>query len=371
MNSLRVLLVTPRYLPIVGGVQNHVYQIARRFAQRDLETTVLTTNPGGQLPTEEKSEGLKIRRVPAWPARRDYYFAPAIYRIIKDGQWDIVHVQSYHTLVAPLAMLAAWRVNIPYVITFHGGGHSSRLRNSLRRGQRLLLRPLLAQADRLIATAHFEISLFSKQLWLPEDHFTLIPNGADLSETILPTPAKVDEGLIVSIGRLERYKGHHRVIKALPGVLEQQPEARLWIMGTGPYQPALWKLAHRLNVAERVEIRALPIADRQGIVSELSRAALVVLLSEYETHPMAILEALALGRPTLVADNSGLRELAQHNWAQAIPLNSTSQQVAEAILDQLSRPQVPPPIDLPTWDRCAADLLALYLEVIRRRECAY
>ena len=371
MNSLRVLLVTPRYLPTVGGIQNHVYQVARRFTQQGVNTTVLTTNPGGQPPVEENSEGLKIRRVSAWPRRRDYYLAPAIYRIIKDGQWDIVHVQSYHTLVAPLAMLAARRANIPYVITFHGGGHSSRLRNGLRRGQRLLLRPLLAQADRLIATAEFEISFFGKQLWLPEDHFALIPNGADLSETIPPTLAAVDEGLIVSIGRLERYKGHHRVIQALPKVLEQQPEARLWIIGAGPYEPSLWKLAHRLNVAERAEIRALPITNRGGIASELSRAALVVLLSEYETQPMAVLEALALGRPVLVADNSGLRELAQRNLAQAIPLNSTPEQVAAAILGQLSQPQAPPGIDLPTWDACAADLLALYLEVIRRRACAY
>ena len=35
----------------------------------------------------------------------DFYVAPGIYRELKRGEWDIVHVQSYHTFVAPLAML--------------------------------------------------------------------------------------------------------------------------------------------------------------------------------------------------------------------------------------------------------------------------
>jgi glycosyltransferase involved in cell wall biosynthesis len=127
----RILFVTPRYFPSVGGVQNHVYQVASRLAWLGIDITVLTTDPSGQLPSSENMDGVKISRVRAWPARQDYYFAPDIYRIITRERWDIVHIQSYHTLVAPLAMFAAWQANLPYVVTFHGGGHSSRLRHSL------------------------------------------------------------------------------------------------------------------------------------------------------------------------------------------------------------------------------------------------
>ena len=100
------------------------------------------------------------------------------------------------------------------------------------------------------------------------------------------------------------------------------------------------------------------------MAEEVSHAALVVLLSEYETHPIAVLEAIALGRPALVAATSGLNEIANKGLAQAIPLDSTSRQVAEAVLDQLRRPQVPPPFKLPTWDECATELLALYQKVV-------
>jgi glycosyltransferase involved in cell wall biosynthesis len=369
MDPLRVLLVTPRYFPYMGGVENHVYQVAQRLARAGVDVTVLTTDPGGQLPTNEQSGGVKIRRVRAWPAKRDYYFAPDICRVITCGSWDIVHIQSYHTLVAPLAMLAALRADIPYVVTFHGGGHSSWLRNALRGIQRVLLRPLLARAERLIAIARFEIAFFGKRLRLPQERFVYIPNGSDISTVVRPAPATTDGTLIASVGRLERYKGHHRIIAALPYILEQRPDVRLWIAGTGPYEPALRRMAKKLGVADRVEIRAIPAIDRERMAMELSKAALVTLLSEYETHPIAALEALALGCSVLVADTSGLSELAGQGFARAIPLASSAEQVAAAVLSLLRQPLAPPRLDLPTWDTCAGDLLALYLNIAQRTQC--
>lgn len=153
--QLRILMVTPRYLPYMGGVENHVYQVARRLVQAGVDITVLTTDPSQQLPMVEQMEGINVRRIAAYPARRDYHFAPALSGLIRRGAWDLVHVQSYHTLVAPLAMWAAWRAGLPYVVTFHGGGHSSALRNRMRGAQQTLLRPLLARAEKLIAVANF------------------------------------------------------------------------------------------------------------------------------------------------------------------------------------------------------------------------
>lgn len=363
---LRVLLVTPRYFPMVGGVENHVYQVARRFAGAGVHATILTTDTTGRLPAYELSEGIQIVRVRAWPAHRDYYLAPDIYPVVTRAGWDIVHIQSYHTLVAPLGMLAAIRANLPFVVTFHGGGHSSQLRNSARGIQRALLRPLLRRADRLVAIARFEIDLYGRELGLPPERFVLIPNGADIPRVDPPPARSPDSSLIASVGRLERYKGHHRLIAALPHILAQRPDARLWIAGEGPYRPELERMAQELGVADRVDIRAIPPVERERMAQELSRAALVVLLSEYETHPLAILEAASLGLPALVADSSGLSELAERGVARAIPLQSSAEQVAAAVLEQLRNPLLPAKIDLPTWDDCAADLLALYQTVTRR-----
>jgi glycosyltransferase involved in cell wall biosynthesis len=363
--ALRVLMVTPRYWPLMGGVETHVFEVARRLVRRGVSITVLTTDPSGQLLPDEVMEGIQVRRVRAWPARRDYYFAPDIIRLIRNDTWDLVHVQSYHTLVAPFAMWAAGLTQIPYVVTFHGGGHSSRLRTALRGPQRTMLRPLLARARRLIALAHFEIDFWSKQLGLPGDRFVCIPNGADLPQlTRSPASPSADRQLIASVGRLERYKGHHRIVAALPYILEACPNVHLWIAGVGPYDSTLRDLAKNLKVDKHVEIRAVPASERAKMAEELSQAALVVLLSEYETHPVAVLEALTLGRPVLVAATSGLGELAERGWARAIPLDSSPRQVADAVLQQLRQPLVPPHIHVPTWDECANGLYALYQQVV-------
>jgi glycogen synthase len=366
--QLRLLTVTPRYFPYTGGVESHVYEVSRRLARAGVQVRVLTTDPSGQLPAYEQQAGVEIVRVWAWPARGDLYFAPAIAGQIQNGRWDIVHVQSYHTLVAPLAMAAAVRAQLPYVVTFHGGGHSSALRRLLRGTQRDMLRPLLARAARLVALAPFEIDWFSATLRLPRSRFALIPNGADLPRP-LPVTADPNVKLIASVGRLERYKGHQRILAALPAILEQEPRARLWIVGLGPYESALRQQARHLGVEQRVDIRAIAPTEREAMATELSRAALVVLLSEFETQPIAVLEALALGRPALVADSPGLSDLARRGWARAIPLASTPQQVADAVLAQLRQPLKPVDIELPTWDRCANDLLGLYDRVRQEHRC--
>jgi glycosyltransferase involved in cell wall biosynthesis len=361
---MRLLMVTPRFLPELGGVETHVYETARRLVALGEDVTVLCTDTTGRLPRQETLEGVAVRRVRAHPERSDLRLAPSIGRVVQAGPWDLVHVQSYHTMVAPQAMLASARAGVPYVLSFHAGGHSGRLRSLARPAQQWALRPLLARAARLIALASFEIELYGRRLNLPQDRFVTVPNGANLPEIAPGDRPAVDPDLIASVGRLERYKGHHRVIAALPDVLAQRPTARLWIAGSGPYRPHLERLARRLGVSERVEIRAVPPAERRAMATELSRAALVTLLSDFETHPIAALEAIALGRPVLVADTSGLSELAERGLARAIPLASSPSRTAAAIIEEMRRPRRVQPQAVPTWDDCAERLLAVYRDVL-------
>ncbi len=157
-------------------------------------------------------------------------------------------------------MAAAAGARIPYVVTFHGGGHSSRVRNAIRRPQLRLLQPLLARATALVSIANFEIEHYGAMLGLPRSRFVTIPTGADLPAPSADAPP-VSGRLIVSSGRLERYKGHERVLRVLPQVLGKVPDARLWIAGAGPLEGELRRLAGELGVADRVEIDLGRIVD--------------------------------------------------------------------------------------------------------------
>lgn len=367
----RLLIVTARYFPYSGGTETHVYEVGRRLVRAGFVVTILTTDPSHRLPPYDEGAGMQIRRVPAWPKTEDYYFAPGIYRSIEQGRWDLIHFQGCHTLVPPVGMLAARHARVPYVVTFHGvGAHSSPLRRKMRGVQFAMLRPLLHQADRLIAVSRYEAEVFSKRLGIARERIAVIPNGVDIPRVANP-PAPPHEGpLVASVGRLERFKGHHRVIAAMPALLARRSTVRLLILGEGPYEAELRRLAKSLGVADRVEIRAIPARDRVGMANQLLQTALVVLLSESESHPVTVMEALALGRPVLVADTSGFRELAEQGLVRAIPLNSAPQQVAAAVLGQLDEPLVPANVALPTWDDCTARLISLYQSMGRRSLCA-
>ena len=102
------------------------------------------------------------------------------------------------------------------------------------------------------------------------------------------------------------------------------------------------------------------------MASLLAQANLVTLLSEHEAQGLAVMEALTLKRPVLVAGTSALQELADRGLALAVPLESTPEEVATAVVGQLRQPLVPQDITLPTWDACAASLLALYQDIIWR-----
>ena len=356
-------MVTPRYLPEMGGVEMHVHEVSKRLVRRGYAVNILTTDRSGSLPEEDFSLGVRVRRVPAWPRQRDYYFAPAVYAEIARAECDLIHVQGYHTFVAPLAMLAARHKRIPYVITFHSGGHSSFLRNSVRRLQWLALSPLVSYAKHCVGVSHYEANHFSTAMRIPPERFTVIPNGAGIPT--ISDQTQIESGpLIVSIGRLERYKGHHRIIQAIPEVLRALPNVRLHILGEGPYRAKLMALIDRLNLHSQVTVGGIPPAERERLGSLLGSASLVVLLSEYEAHPVAIMEALALGRRVLVTDCSGFREMVDQHAVTAVPPNANRQQIAEAVIANLGKGPLTRPIRLPTWDDCADRLAGVYQSVL-------
>jgi glycosyltransferase involved in cell wall biosynthesis len=357
---LRVLMVCPRYLPELGGIETHVYEVTRRLSELgSFEITVLATDRSRQLPRKEAIEGISVLRVSAWPRKRDYYLAPGIAAVIRQRRWDLVHCQGINNLVPLLAMSSARQVGIPYLVTFHTGGHSSRLRNAIRPTQWRLAGPLLRNAVSLIAVSRFEAAALRRHARLRDKPVIVIRNGGGL-----PSPRTgmvAVPGRIVSSGRLERYKGHHRAIEALPHVMREIPEANLLILGSGPYESNLYELARHLGVSDRVSIRHVAPADRQGMAAALAESSVVAALSDYEAHPVAVMEALGLARPVVGYDIAGVGELIAEGWVRGVPYGAPAVTVAQELVKAMSSPSSVDHAQLPTWDSCADQLAHVYL----------
>jgi glycosyltransferase involved in cell wall biosynthesis len=338
----------------------HVREVTRRLAALgSFEITVLTTDRSRRLPREEIVEGISVLRVPAWPRSRDYYLAPGIAAVIRQRRWDLVHCQGIHNLVPLIAMISGRQAGIPYLVTFHTGGHSSRLRNAMRTTQWRLAGPLLRNAVSLIAVSRCEAAALARDARLGDGQIIVIRNGGTLPPPRSGTVAV--PGRIVSTGRLVRYKGHQRVIEALPHVMREIPEAHLLILGCGPYESNLHELARHLGVSGRVSIKHVAPADRQGMATALAESSVVAALSDYEAHPVAVMEALCAGRPVVGYDIAGVGELVAAGWVHGVPRSAPAVAVAHELVTAMSSPSLVDHAKLPSWDSCADQLAHVYL----------
>ena len=229
----------------------------------------------------------------------------------------------------------------------------------MRTTQWRLAGPLLRNAVSLIAVSHFEAVALARHARLGDKPVVVIRNGGTLPAPRAGTIAV--PGRIVSSGRLERYKGHHRVIEALPHVMREIPDAHLLILGNGPYESNLYELARRLGVSDQVSINHVAPADRQGMATALAESSVVAALSDYEAHPVAVMEALSVARPVVGYDIAGIGELVAEGWVRGVPRGAPAATVARELVKAMSSPS---PVDhdqLPNWDSCADQLAHAYL----------
>ncbi|ABD13198.1 glycosyltransferase [Frankia casuarinae] len=372
--ALRVLQVAARFFPDMGGTETHVYETSRRLnATSDITVEILTTDRSGKLPSRENVAGTVVHRVAAWPQEKDYYLAPAVAKVVGFGSYDLVHCQGIHNLVPPVAMAAARLRGIPYIVSPHTGGHSSQVRNTARRVQWGLLGPLIRNARRVICVAEFESHIFMRQAGVAADRISVVPNGVSIVPPSGHVKPDTSEPLVVCVGRLEKYKGQRHLVRALPSLITLVPDVRLMLVGRGPDEPELRRLADRLGVVDRVSFTSIPPEDRQAMSDCIARAGVVALLSEYEAHPVAVMEAVALGRPVVVAPTAGLGELAAAGLAQSVADPADEQLVAKTLGiyllasagDSPSETRPTPEIStLPTWDGCAEALARIYRESV-------
>ena len=125
-------------------------------------------------------------------------------------------------------------------------------------------------------------------------------------------------------GRLEKYKGHHRVISALPLVRQSIPGASVTVLGSGPYEAELRALTERLELTDHVTFRHLLPHERSEMAGILSRSAVMAAMSSYEAHPVAVMEGVALGLPVVGFDVAGTGDLVEDGWVTGVrPMRMT------------------------------------------------
>lgn len=322
---MKVIHVTPRYYPHIGGIETHVREICRRLSRKNIDLTVITTDPSGILPNEEYIDGIRVKRFRAFAPHDSFYFCPQVYFFLKNKEYNMIHIHGYHVLSSFFAALSK-KNNQILIFTphYHGVGHTF-IRNIMLKIYKPIGAKIFEKADRVICVSEYEMNLIKSDFKIPGTKLVVIPNGVNLEEFKDIEPILRDHKTLLYVGRLEEYKGIDHIIQALPQLYDYHLE----IIGKGGYKNELVKIAENLGVNER--ICWLEEVSRNELLQHYASADVFIMLSKHEAYGITVAEALAAGTPCIVATGSALEEFVDGETCLGIPTPVTGEKLIHAI----------------------------------------
>ncbi len=116
--------------------------------------------------------------------------------------------------------------------------------------------------------------------------------------------------LIGHLSRLSPEKGQHHLLDALKVVVQEVPEARLLIAGTGPARTLLEKKACQMKLDDKVCF--LGFFESKEVFYRGIDLFVFVSIAPKEILPLVLLEAMAAGTPVVSCDKGGIPEMIHH-----------------------------------------------------------
>ncbi|KAF0815397.1 Glycogen synthase [Andreprevotia sp. IGB-42] len=298
---MKVAIVGLRGFPDVqGGVERHVESLAPLLVAQGADVTVYVRSPYMQHVQGNEYQGVRFCRVWSPTGRASETLVHTFLAVIA-AAWQRNKVIHFHAIgpsfFVPLARLLGMRV----VMTHHGQDYQ---RQKWGKGARLFLRT----AESLGVRFSTHVVVISHQLKnLVTDTFkrdsALIPNGvtgfpAGSGDAGLLAGMGLEAGkYVLNVGRFVPEKRHHDLIDAF---LRQPPAGwKLAFAGGADHEDA-----YSRSVLERAGDNVVFLGRRNAteLASLYRHCGLFVLPSSHEGLPIALLEALSLGAPSVVSD---------------------------------------------------------------------
>ena len=325
---MRVLIVVPQFLPVLGGAERQAHALARHLGERGHAVAVLTRRVVG-LPAREAIDGVSVARAiraldvgPLYGVT--YTLSAARFLLRHRREWDVVHVTHMY-LDAYAAVTSRGLHGLPVVVRPACAGHYGDL---ARLGRfrawpfypgpgKIALRALIrtiARADAFIANSQ-EVRAELEAAGCPGGRIAVIPNGVDLTR-FHPDPAARTAGgrrqlglpdgpLVVFAGRLDPQKGLHTLLAALRAPALAAAGVHALLLGDGPQRADLAQAVAQDGLADRVLFRGVV----EDVAPYLRTADVFAFPTLGEGMPNALLEAMATGLPCVASAVGGCRDV--------------------------------------------------------------
>ncbi|MFG2822133.1 glycosyltransferase [Kitasatospora sp. NPDC048365] len=359
-----------------GGAERQLLLMLRHLPERHRCEVATLTNPG-TVAAALRAEGFTVHDL-AMRGNRDLGVLPRLTRLVRAGDYDLVHTHLYRAgLYGRLAArLAGVRAVVSTEHSLQAGVIEGR---PTTRG----VRALYLAAERLgsvTVAVSGQVAGVLGDWGVPARRVVLLPNGIEAARYAPPTASRaaVRQALRTELGLPQEAFVVGAVGRLVPGkrfgvLLEALAELRaaaaphpapggpwLLLVGAGPEHAALERQAERLGVRDRL---VLP-GERDDVPELLTTMDVLASPSAEETFGLAALEGLAAGLPVLHSACPALDDLPAGAAPQARALPSAAAAYTTALADLMGRrpTSLPQPPAVAHYDiaRIAAELAALY-----------
>lgn len=321
---MRIAVVNNFFPPRPGGSSHLADHLARAYAARGHQVLVLTATYA-DAPAREHRDGVDIVRIPAWTLPKTRFAANfdigftisprakrRVFAELDAFAPDVVHQHGQFFDLTWLSGAWARSRHCPTLLSIH-----TRLESPLSRfnsfvygvADRILVAPLMRMhRPRLVVMDRLMDQYIDRRYRSSISGKVVIPVGIDPERmrggdaSVLPE--RLGTGtrpLIVSLGHVIPQRNRLALVRALPAILEDHPDALVVVVG-GVYHDEFLTLAEELGV--RDSVLAVGARPQDEIPDILAAAALEVHELEGQGFGTASLEALAAGVPVVAGVRS-------------------------------------------------------------------
>lgn len=293
-----------------GGAEQLLRMFLKQADETELDVSVVFLEEG-PLHTECRDLGIPSRVVPSGRLRNLHRFLPTVRRLVEvteETQADLIF--SWMAKAHLYGVVASHRSGVPSAWYQHGLPRNTTWLNRL---VSLLPTAGILACSRTVAEVQ-------RSQW-PHHSTTVVPPCVDLDRfdpTTLPSPKEArreldlpeDGPLLGMVGRLQRLKGMHTLVAAMPQILEDHPNARAVIVGGAHAdEPEYERILDREIAKRGLEDRVVRAGFQSNVALWMQAMDVFVHATDHEGFGMVIIEAMALGTPVVAGKGGGPPEI--------------------------------------------------------------
>jgi phosphatidylinositol alpha-1,6-mannosyltransferase len=349
---MSILLVSDNFPPRTGGSARWFWEIYRRLPR---ERVVVAAGEHPRQEEFDRGHDLRVARLPLtmreWgllsrEGLRDYAAAVGrLRRIVREHDVRVVHC-SRCLPEGVMCLALRWLTGVPYLCYVHGEDVTGA---ATSREQRFLAGQVLRRAACVIANSRNTERLLLDAWDLPFERVRVLYPGVD-TERFVPAPRDYavrgrlgwgERRVVLTVGRLQKRKGHDMMIRALPALRRAVPDILYAILGDGEERDALEEMVDEEGVRQSVQF--LGERDDETLLRCYQQCDLFALPNrqvgaDIEGFGMVLLEAQACGRPVLAGASGGTAETMRVPQTGRIVPCDGPQELARVLTELLRRP---------------------------------